>query len=579
MVCLAAFGAVYIARDLVKTRDHLQQATLLTQRLRQQTMRGDLQAVTETLALLSRETAGARSDTGGTWWRLGLRSPVVGDDLQAVRTVTVALDDFVREGLPPLVAAAKQFAPRTSKPQRAPFDLSRLQAATSNLSKSHVAVRRGHERVAAIPTASLTTRVRTAVVELAADLDRATTLIGTAMRMATLLLTLLGADGPRTMLVLFQNPAEVRATGGMPGVFVVIRADRGTLDVIDQGTASADLATFDHPVLALDPSLEALYSERMGIYPADVNLSPHFPTAAKLAREMYRRRSGRTVDGVLATDPIALSYLLTALGPVRVPGGPELTAKNAVAVLLSDTYARPGPLSQQDEYFLAAATATFEALMSRPLEPADLLDPLARAARERRILFWSADPVVQQAVSGTVLGGVLPASDGAQPTVGVFLNDGSGAKLGYYLTQSAKVTVGSGCRADGRRGLKLRIVLGSTAPKSGLPPYVLGLGLAGDPYTLRTIVAVYGSTGGVMDGVLLDGEPVSFGSGRDRRRPVGVVAVDVKPGTKRTLDVDLLTGVPRTGGDTTITPRLWMTPGVRPWTQSVQSADGCPTTR
>ena len=34
---------------------------------------------------------------------------------------------------------------------------------------------------------------------------------------------------------------------------------------------------------------------------------------------MYRVHSGRRVDGVVATDPVALSYLLQATGPVLLP--------------------------------------------------------------------------------------------------------------------------------------------------------------------------------------------------------------------------------------------------------------------
>ena len=45
--------------------------------------------------------------------------------------------------------------------------------------------------------------------------------------------------------------------------------------------------------------------------------------------------------------------------------------------------------------------------------------------------------------------------------------------------------------------------MGSTAPASGLPPYVLGLGLAGDPYTIRTVVMVFSPAGGsVVDAAL-----------------------------------------------------------------------------
>ena len=125
------------------------------------------------------------------------------------------------------------------------------------------------------------------------------------------------------------------------------------------------------------------------------------------------------------------------------------------------------------------------------------------------------------------------------------------------------------CRSDRRREMRLRVTLGSTAPTSGLPPYVLGLRLSGDAYTVRTVVSVYSSTGGAVSRMTLDGEPVSFGAGRSRRR-------DVKPGARRTLEVVLLTGTPPAGSDGSLSPRLWTTPAVRPWKQSVGTADGCP---
>jgi len=104
------------------------------------------------------------------------------------------------------------------------------------------------------------------------------------------------------------------------------------------------------------------------------------------------------------------------------------------------------------------------------------------------------------------LEGSLPdREEGGPTTVGVFLNDGSGAKLGYYLTHSAALT-GEGCRPDGRRVLRLEINLGSTAPPNGLPADVLGLGLAGDPYTVRTNVMVFSPAGGaIMDDFDNDG--------------------------------------------------------------------------
>jgi hypothetical protein len=574
VVCLATAGTAWIAVRGMNARAHLQHAAALVQQLRGRVEKVD-PAAPQTLQELQAATRAARAETGDPAWRLGAHAPIAGDDLAAVRTVAVVLDDLARDGLPELVETAGMVTTGTVAPKNGRMDLAPLQRAAPKLAVADTAVVRAAGRIAAIDTAGLADPVRAAVTDLLAGLRRAAKITGMAARSATLLPPMLGAAGPRTYLVLFQNLAEVRATGGMPGAFVVIRADRGKIEIADQGTASG-LQSFERPVLDLDPADRALYSDRLGTFPADVNLTPDFPTAAALAREMYRKRTGRTVDGVLATDPVALSYLLRAIGPVRVDGGPDLTAADAVRVLLSEAYESDVSLADQDRYFGAAAKAVFQAVVRRKLPPAALAAELGRAAGERRLLVWSARPAENRLLAGTVLTGVLPTSDGTRPTVGVFLNDGSGAKLGYYLTQSARLTVDPACRSDRRREMKLRVTLGSTAPKSGLAPYVLGLRLSGDPYSVRTVVSVYSSTGGAVSRMALDGEPVSFGSGRSRRRAVGIVAVDLKPGTRRTLEVSLLTGTPPAGSDGSLAPQLWTTPAVSPWKQSVGTADGCP---
>jgi hypothetical protein len=332
-------------------------------------------------------------------------------------------------------------------------------------------------------------------------------------------------------------------------------------------------------VLPLDPAMRALHTDRLGTFPADVNLTPHFPTSAALIREMYRLRTGTTVDGVLSADPIGLSYLLRATGPVRMPAGPALAAETAVRALLVDAYAqRTGAglseVGEKERYFSEAARAVFETVSRGVARPGEALASLARAAGERRLLLWSARPAEQKAIEGTMLEGALPLDDGARPTVGVFLNDASGAKLSYYLAGEASLT-SAGCLADGRRTLRLRMTIGSDAPASGLPAYVLGLGLSGDPYTVRTQVLVYSPTeGGVVD-VRLDGAAAPFGAGTERRRSVGVLLVDLRPGQRRTVEVTLLTGAAPGSEAVDALPQLWVTPGVRPWTVTTDKGKKC----
>jgi hypothetical protein len=372
--------------------------------------------------------------------------------------------------------------------------------------------------------------------------------------------------------VLFQNLAETRATGGMPGAFAVVRASGGRVRLIGTGTASGDLRVFNPPMARLGPAALQLYTDRPAIFPADVNLGPDFPAAARLVREMYRLRTGRVVDGVVATDPVALAYLLGATGPVPVPGGPALTRDNAVRTLLSDVYARFPDPAAQDRYFARATRAIFAALVrGGGLAPALAVAALARAAGERRLLVWSARPAEQRSLAGTVLAGTVPADDPAHPTVGAFLNDGSGAKIGYYLARSALLTTET-CRPGQRAQLRLRLTLRSSAPRSGLPRTVTGLALSGDPYTARVQVLVFSPEDGAVVRAWTGGVATPIGSGFEGRRAVGVVMVDVPAGTTRTVDVTLLTagGPGRVGAG-----RLLLSPGPTPWRTDTRTAPAC----
>ena len=120
-----------------------------------------------------------------------------------------------------------------------------------------------------------------------------------------------------------------------------------------------------------------------------------------------------------------------------------LATEKVVQTLLNDSY-RGLDVKQQDEFFAASAAAVFDALFKKNVDPTVLLSAFDRAITERRILFWSARPEEQRTFGDSRMAGTLPEQD-TVPTVGVFLNDGSGAKLGYYLRPTANLTVGE-CR-------------------------------------------------------------------------------------------------------------------------------------
>ncbi|WP_377514857.1 DUF4012 domain-containing protein [Micromonospora vulcania] len=544
-----------------QARAHLLNAAGLARELSAQVVSGDTERALRTLSALQEQASAARSATAGPGWRLGRHTPIAGDDLDAVRQIAVAIDELARQAFPALLRTDLT----SLVPTEGRLDLARLTAVSTELSQVDDAVQRTRRDLAAVPADRLVQQVRQALTDLRGEIDRLASLTTAADQGARLLPPLLGASGSRRYLLVSQNLAELRATGGMFGAYALIEAENGQVRMGQQGS-SASLGRFT-PALKVPAEIRRIWTDLPGIYPADVNLTPHFPTAAALYREMFRRKTGTTVDGVLAVDPVVLSYLLKATGPVLVPGGVPLASEKVVQTLLNDTYQRLD-LKQQDDFFAASAAAVFDAFFKKNVNSRVLLSAFDRAITERRILFWSARPEEQRTFDSSRMAGALPEQD-TVPTVGVFLNDGSGAKLGFYLRPAASLSVGE-CRSDGRRELRLRVTLRSTAPKSGLSKSVLGLGLAGDPYTVRTLVSVYSPAGGSVLDARLDGTETALGSGTERRRQVATASVDVGPGAERVLEVRALTA--KTGAGQA---ELWLTPTASPWTTQVHSAPSC----
>ncbi|WP_231930438.1 DUF4012 domain-containing protein [Micromonospora coriariae] len=544
-----------------QARAHLLNAAGLARELSAQVVGGDTDRALRTLAALQEQSGAARAATDDPGWELGRHTPIAGDDLDAVRQIAVAIDDLARQAFPTLL----RMDLTSLVPTEGRLDLARLSGASAELSRVDGAVQQTRRDLAAVPGDRLVSQIRQALTDLRGEIDRLAGLTTAADQGARLLPPLLGANGPRRYLLVSQNLAELRATGGMFGAYAMIEAENGQVRMGRQGS-SASLGRFS-PALKLPAEIKAVWTDLPGIYPADVNLTPHFPTAAALYREMIRRKTGTTVDGVLAVDPVVLSYLLKATGPVLVPGGVPLASEKVVQTLLSDTYQRLD-IKEQDAFFTASAAAVFDAFFKKNVNPRVLLSAFDRAITERRILFWSARPEEQRTFGDSRMAGTLPEQD-TVPTVGVFLNDGSGAKLGYYLRPTANLTVGE-CRPDGRRELRLRVTLRSTAPKSGLSESVLGLGMAGDPYTIRTLVSIFSPAGGSVLDARLDGTEIAMGSGTERRRQVATANVEASPGAERVLEVTVLTAKTGVGQ-----AELWLTPTASPWTTQVHSAPSC----
>ena len=155
----------------------------------------------------------------------------------------------------------------------------------------------------------------------------------------------LGWDAPKRYLVLAQNPAELRPTGGFIGTYGIITFDKGRITerrFEDVFKLDVDREyEYVLPPEALDGHLLGGQSWQL----ADANWSPDFPISAATARALYTHESGDDrIDGVIGLTTHAIDTLLVATGPVRVPlYGVTVRAGETTLVALQQTRQEPVP--------------------------------------------------------------------------------------------------------------------------------------------------------------------------------------------------------------------------------------------
>jgi hypothetical protein len=531
----------WVGVDALRARGELKAAATQVQLLQGQVVKGDRKAAAATLKSMQSYAAAASSRTHGPHWSAVRVLPWIGPNVTAVQTVSEVIDGLAVHALPALMDATSLVDPAKLAPVNGRVDLAPMIKAAPKVMAANGEVQTAVRRLDVIDSNALLPAVAAPLADLRTQVDKVALTTATASRAVQLLPPMLGADGQRDYLLLVQNNSEQRATGGVP-TLIRLRAVDGAVQVVETLSAGGHLSGLPKPVLPITAEERALFGNGLGIYMADVTFTPDFPRSGQLARAIWRQQVGGDLDGVLSIDPGALANVLGATGPVRLSDGQELTAKNAAQVLMNTVYLKIIDSAKQDEFFAAAAGSVFQAVMGGQGEPAATVDALAQSAREGRLMVWSSHKNEQALLSGTVLSGELVGVQDKSPVIGVYLNDGTAAKVGYYLRTDV-VATSTQCRADGSQAVNVKVALTSTAPANAasLPAYIAS-GNAVPKGQVRTNVLLYAPSGGRVDSVRISRGPQGIFAQTHNGLAVVGRTVQLKPGESLTLDYDIVTG-------------------------------------
>lgn len=125
----------------------------------------------------------------------------------------------------------------------------------------------------------------------------------------------LGGNGPRKYLFLFQNNQEMRATGGFIGTYGVMDIANGNVrKFFIDGIFNPDGQLREKVV---PPAPIQKISANWSLH--DSNWFPDFPASAEKATWFYEKTGGPTVDGVITMTPTVMQKLLEVTGPIEMP--------------------------------------------------------------------------------------------------------------------------------------------------------------------------------------------------------------------------------------------------------------------
>jgi len=386
--------------------------------------------------------------------------PLLGRDVRVAKAVTESAGSGV--------VATRQVVTALQPIQTRPLTGASIKKASDALLGLHGTLQRDLDRVRAtrpVLTAASRQRYLDAAASASASAERA----GQGLKLAA---ALYGPEGTARWFLAFQNPAELRGTGGLIGEYGILESSPSGPQLVKVAPYEV-LDKLTRTGVGLPKQLAGRY-ERFAVDRAwsAVNIPPDMPTVGRIATELYRKATGDRIDGMIAADPMAVAQILEAGGPIRIDGI-RLTADNVAQETLVRAYVRYADDNNARKRFLRQAAAGAFGAFRRALaeRPVELLQGLATAIQGRHVQIYSSDPAGQRALVGLGVGGSAAAPAGGDYLMAVGINAG-GNKLDAFLRRTLQWRVR--LAADGSATATASLVLHNTVPRSGMPRYIVG---------------------------------------------------------------------------------------------------------
>ena len=252
----------------------------------------------------------------------------------------------------------------------------------------------------------------------------------------------LGESKPKTYLVLLQNNAELRSTGGFITSVAYMKLIRGQISSVkSEDVYRIDERIKDHP---LPPEYLNKYLKVDKFYIRDANISPDFITSMDQFRALYEQSTDKVdFDGFIALDTEFVRNILQVTGPITTTKYKETFSSELNKDGISDVvyklelYSQKLLIGQDDRKELLGdlLNSLLNAVLRTPGSKwQTLMQSIGESTRAKHLMFYSFDPNTQKLLEKYDLSGKIKDYD--KDYLHINQNNYGGLKSNLFITET-----------------------------------------------------------------------------------------------------------------------------------------------
>lgn len=259
---------------------------------------------------------------------------------------------------------------------------------------------------------------------------------------------IMGQNGERKYLILFQNDKELRPTGGFITAYAIFRVNKGVI----ASEGSEDIYRLDDTLLKKIPAPEIIKKYLPGVSILnlrDSNLSPDFKKSMETFKELFdSTTANKKVDGIFALDTHFVLSLLEVLGPIDAYGTKFTKDIIEICNCPQIIYELERYADEPKAYERGSRKDIIGVLMQQMMDKAfkapksswpKLVETGINNLREKHLLLYFLDQPNQEAVEKINFAGRLYNYDGDY----LHINEANyaGAKSNLYVQEKVKQVI------------------------------------------------------------------------------------------------------------------------------------------